>query len=100
MKSYGSTQTFGIDVSRWDYSDDPNELDWLDWNQLRTSNGVDFAIIKASSGGQRSNDGVWIKNVLTVDPKVVDNIKGAKGIGLSIGFYHYALIDDDNYRVR
>ena len=63
----------GIDVSKWNGD--------IDWGTVAAS-GVQFAIIRTSFG--------WSNRDKFTDPKLVNNINGAKSAGIPIGAYHYS----------
>lgn len=63
----------GIDVSKWNGD--------IDWGAVAAS-GVQFAIIRTSFG--------WSNREKFTDPKLVNNINGAKSVGVPIGAYHYS----------
>ena len=63
----------GIDVSR--HNGD------IDWAAVKSS-GVDFAIIRTGYGWEN-----WDKQT---DAQLLNNIKGAKAVGMPIGAYHYS----------
>lgn len=64
----------GIDVSKWQGE--------IDWHEVKNS-GVEFAIIRM--GYQTDYDGEY-----KVDPYFVQNIQGAKAVGLPVGLYFYS----------
>lgn len=61
-------ESFGVDVS--------NHQGAIDWAAVR-SDGIDFAIIKATEGGDY------------VDPRFAANWAGAAAAGLDVGAYHF-----------
>jgi lysozyme len=58
----------GIDISRWQGE--------IDWRAVRAA-GTRFAFMKATEGGDH------------VDPKFVDNWRGARAAGIPVGAYHF-----------
>lgn len=64
----------GIDVSKWQEE--------IDWEKVKNS-GVEFAIIRV--GYQTEYDGEYV-----VDPYFIQNIEGAKAVGLPVGIYFYS----------
>lgn len=63
----------GIDVSRHNGN--------IDWVAVKNS-GVDFAIIRTSYGWEN-----WDRQT---DAQLINNINGAKSVGIPIGAYHYS----------
>lgn len=75
INNYKTENTkIGIDVSKWQEE--------IDWEKVKNS-GVEFAIIRV--GYQTEYDGEYV-----VDPYFVQNIEGAKGVGLPVGIYFYS----------
>ena len=75
LDNYKTDKTkIGIDVSKWQGE--------IDWEKVKNA-GVEFAIIRV--GYQTDYDG---ENV--VDPYFLDNIEGAKRVGLPVGIYYYS----------
>lgn len=74
MQARGDQHLRGIDVSKWQGE--------IDWQKVKNA-GIQFAIIKATEGTS------------VVDPKFVQNIKGAQATGIKVGTYHYAHPDND-----
>lgn len=65
---YGSV-SHGIDVSKWNGD--------IDWETVKDTGKVDFAMIRASYGYEDT------------DPKLDDNVKGCEENNIPYGFYHY-----------
>ena len=63
----------GIDVSRHNGN--------IDWAAVKNS-GIDFAIIRTSYG--------WENWDHQTDSQLINNINGAKAVGIPIGAYHYS----------
>lgn len=74
MRGHDPSHARGIDVSSWQGGN-------IDWQAVRVSGQVDFAIIKATEGTD------WN------DPTYAPNISGAKTAGLITGAYHFARPD-------
>lgn len=75
ITNYKNTNTkIGIDVSKWQGE--------IDWHEVKNS-GVEFAMIRM--GYQTDYDGEY-----KVDPYFVQNIQGAKAVGLPVGLYFYS----------
>lgn len=62
----------GIDVSQWQYK--------IDWNAVKNSGQVDFAIIKAG----------WGKEYDQVDPFFRTNMEQAQAAGMDVGVYWFS----------
>lgn len=62
----------GIDVSQWQGN--------IDWQKMKDSGQVDFAIIKAGYG----------KIASQVDPKFRENMKNAQAAGMDVGVYWFS----------
>lgn len=62
----------GIDVSQWQYK--------IDWQAVKNSGQVDFAIIKAG----------WGKMPDQVDPYFKTNIEQAQAVGMDVGIYWFS----------
>lgn len=62
----------GIDVSQWQYI--------IDWQKVKNSGQVDFAIIKAG----------WGKHADQVDPFFKTNMEQAQAVGLDTGIYWFS----------
>lgn len=69
----GSFCARGVDVSRHNGN--------IDWAAVKNS-GVDFAIIRTSYGWKN-----WDRQT---DSQLINNINGAKAVGMPIGAYHYS----------
>lgn len=63
----------GIDVSKWNGN--------IDWNRVRAS-GINYVYIRC---GLRGSGGS-----LSMDPKFIANVNGAKAAGLKVGLYFYS----------
>lgn len=75
IKNYKTEKTqIGIDVSKWQEE--------IEWQKVKES-GVEFAIIRI--GYQTEYDGEYV-----LDPYFVQNIEGAKDVGLPVGIYFYS----------
>ena len=75
INNYKAENTkIGIDVSKWQEE--------IDWEKVKNS-GVEFAIIRV--GYQTEYDGEYV-----VDPYFIQNIEGAKAVGLPVGIYFYS----------
>lgn len=75
INNYKTENTkIGIDVSKWQEE--------IDWEKVKNS-GVEFAIIRV--GYQTEYDGEYV-----VDPYFIQNIEGAKAVGLPVGIYFYS----------
>lgn len=75
LDNYKTEKTkIGIDVSKWQGE--------IDWEKVKNA-GAEFAIIRV--GYQTDYDG---ENV--VDPYFLDNLEGAKRVGLPVGIYYYS----------
>lgn len=75
INNYKTENTkIGIDVSKWQEE--------IDWEKVKNS-GVEFAIIRI--GYQTEYDGEYV-----VDPYFIQNIEGAKAVGLPVGIYFYS----------
>mgnify|MGYP003289212553 FL=1 len=62
----------GIDVSQWQYL--------IDWQAVKNSGQVDFAIIKAG----------WGKETYQVDPFFHQNMQQAQAVGMDVGVYWFS----------
>lgn len=67
----------GLDISKWQGD--------VDFNALKES-GVEFVIIRV--GSTRGTNGEYV-----LDPKFVDNIKGANEADIEVGLYFYSYAD-------
>lgn len=72
----------GIDVSKWQ-----GNIDWA-----TTSNAVSFAIIRC---GYRGSSGG-----IAMDPKFLQNMKGAKAHGVRVGVYFYSKVTNEAMAVE
>lgn len=63
----------GIDVSTWNKT--------IDWRAVK-KDGIQFAMIRTSYG--------WSDWVKQTDDQLLNNIIGAKSVGIPIGAYHYS----------
>lgn len=70
----------GIDVSKW------NEE--VDWEKVKDA-GVEFVMIRM--GYQTKYDGEYV-----IDPYFIQNIEGAKSVGLPVGIYFYSYAKNVN----
>lgn len=80
---FSSGYYVGIDVSRW------NGI--VDWKKVKDQ-GIDFAMIKSSTGWYDENDEAAGEEYdFQYDKQFLNNIKGASENNLSFGIYHYSL---------
>jgi len=75
MGRYPGLDIFGVDVSHWQPK--------IDWVKVKKS-GISFAYMKVSEG----------VNLIARDAK--KQATGAKAVGLPIGYYHFASLNDPN----
>lgn len=73
LQSTSGSSRAGIDVSKWNGD--------IDWDKVRNA-GVEFAIIRAGYRGSVSGS-------LVVDPRFVENMKGAAASGIPVGVYFF-----------
>lgn len=66
----------GIDISKWNGN--------IDWERVKKSGLVDFAIIR---------EGYGRKDPKQIDKKFKDNISGAESVNIPVGVYHYSYAD-------
>ena len=65
----------GLDVSHWQGD--------LDWSAIAAAPDIGFAIVKATQGTK------------FVDPRFHANVVAASGVGLKVGAYHFADLDNE-----
>ncbi len=73
------SRSYGIDVSKWQYS--------IDWSKVAAS-GVEFAIIRVGYRGNKTGD-------IVMDPYFERNIKGALANNIKVGVYFYSQAIDE-----
>ena len=73
LQSVSGSSRAGIDVSKWNGD--------IDWDRVRNA-GVEFAIIRAGYRGS-------VTGSLVVDPRFVENMKGASASGIPVGVYFF-----------
>lgn len=75
-----------IDVSRWQGT--------IDWNQVKASGKVDFAILRIASGWDIHEQGDnWVVSTSSGDAKFKEYAKQCENLGIPIGGYFFSYAD-------
>lgn len=75
-----------IDVSRWQGT--------IDWNQVKASGKVDFAILRIASGWDIHEQGdKWVVSTSSGDAKFKEYAKQCENLGIPIGGYFFSYAD-------